>query len=131
MSIICFSIFRVLLIALFALRCVTAPTLQSVTKRSTLSGAPAVIGSGTYPRANKLNDGSVLGVYTAFSGGNNVIMTVKSTDNGASWNYLGEVTRGTSASHDIDNPYVLQLSSGRILCAFRNHSKDPTTGAYT
>ena len=90
-----------------------------------------MIGTGTYPRANKLADGSILGVYTAFSGGDNVITTAKSTDNGASWQRLGEVTRGASRANDIDNPYVLQLPTGRILCAFRNHSKDPATGAYT
>ena len=89
------------------------------------------MGTGTYPRANKLADGSILGVYTAFSGGDNVITTAKSTDNGASWQRLGEVTRGASNANDIDNPYVLQLPTGRILCAFRNHSKDPATGAYT
>lgn len=84
-----------------------------------------------YPRANKLSDGSILGVYTAFLGGNNVITTVKSSDNGASWQSLGTVTSGASNANDIDNPYVLQLPSGRVLCAFRNHSKNPNTGAYT
>ena len=54
-----------------------------------------------------------------------------STGSGASWTALGEVTRGPSNANDIDNPYVLQLPSGRVLCAFRNHSKDPNTGAYT
>ena len=34
-----------------------------------------------------------------------------------------QVTRGTG---DINNPYVLQLTSGRILCAFGNHSKSDT-----
>lgn len=43
----------------------------------------------------------------------------------------GEVTRGPSNANDIDNPYVLQLPSGRIICAFRNHSKDPSNGSYT
>ena len=43
----------------------------------------------------------------------------------------GTVTAGASNANDIDNPYVLQLPSGRVLCAFRNHSKDPSTGAYT
>lgn len=38
---------------------------------------------------------------------------------------------GPSNANDIDNPYVLQLPSGRVLCAFRNHSKNPSTGAYT
>ena len=41
------------------------------------------------------------------------------------------MTRGASNANDIDNPYILQLPSGRILCAFRNHSKDPSSGAYT
>ena len=39
------------------------------------------------------------------------------------------MTRGLSASHDIDNPYILQLPSGRLLTAFRNH--DLNNGAYT
>ena len=52
-------------------------------------------------------------------------------DGGNSWQTIGEVTRGPSNANDIDNPYVLQLPSGRVLCAFRNHSKDPSTGAYT
>ena len=50
-----------------------------------LVGAPIVIGPGTYPRANKLSDGSLLGAYTAFEGGNNIIRVVLSTDNGQSW----------------------------------------------
>ena len=40
------------------------------------------------------------------------------------------MTRGPSNANDIDNPYILQLPSGRILCAFRNHSKDPSNAAY-
>lgn len=47
--------------------------------------------SGTYPRAVRLADNSLLGVYTANGGGNRTITTVKSTDNGASWSSLGEV----------------------------------------
>jgi hypothetical protein len=38
-----------------------------------------------------------------------------------------QVTRGIG---DIDNPFVVQLPSGKILCAFRNHSKN-TNGEYT
>lgn len=109
-----------------------APTTQPLSRRTLqLSGSPVVFGSGTYPRANRLSDGSLLGVYTAFSGGNNVITITKSTDDGASWQRLGIVTQGPSNANDIDNPYVLQLPTGRILCAFRNHSKDPSNGAYT
>ena len=64
-------------------------------------------------------------------GGNNVITTVTSRDDGASWQALGTVTSGASSANDIDNPYVLQLPNGRVLCAFRNHSKNPKTGSYT
>ncbi|KAL8721797.1 MAG: hypothetical protein Q9225_001597 [Loekoesia sp. 1 TL-2023] len=99
----------------------------------TLTGSPAVLGSGTYPRATRLHDGSILGVYTGFQSGNNVLLTVTSTNNGATWSPLGEITRGPSNANDIDNPFVVQLPSPskRILCAFRNHSKNPSTGAYT
>lgn len=48
-----------------------------------------------------------------------------------SWQALGIVTRGPSNANDIDNAYIIQLPSGKLLCAFRNHSKDPNTGAYT
>lgn len=101
--------------------------------KPTLTGSPIVVGAGTYPRATRLRDGSILGVYTAFQSGNNVLLTVTSTNNGASWSPLGEISRGPSNANDIDNPFVLQLPSpsNRILCAFRNHSKNPSTGAYT
>jgi Neuraminidase (sialidase) len=36
----------------------------------------------------------------------------------------------TTGSGDIDNPYLLVLPNGRILCTFRNHSKD-AAGTYT
>ena len=95
-----------------------------------LSGGAAVMGDGTYPRANRLHDGSIIGTFTAFSGGNNIITLVRSTNNGASWAYIGEAASGASATHDIDNPYVLQLPSGRILVTFRNHDKT-ASGTYT
>lgn len=92
-----------------------------------LSGGAVVFGAGTYPRATRLADGSLVGAYTAKDGAENVIRTVISRDQGASWTALGEVTRGVG---DIDNPFVLQLQSGRVLVAFRNHSKD-ANGNYT
>ncbi|KAL6712725.1 hypothetical protein ACLMJK_009663 [Lecanora helva] len=107
---------------------------DTIEKRSgvpKLAGSAVAFGAGTYPRANRLSDGSLIGAYTAFSGGNNIIKTVRSTDGGATWQALGTVTQGASNANDIDNPYILQLPSGKVLCAFRNHSKDPNTGAYT
>lgn len=50
-----------------------------------LIGSPVVFGAGTYPRANGLLDGSILGAYTAFNGGNNIIETVRSTDGGKTY----------------------------------------------
>ncbi|KAL8811218.1 MAG: hypothetical protein Q9200_001973 [Gallowayella weberi] len=95
-------------------------------------GSPVPLGAGTYPRATRLRDNSILAVYTSFQSGSNVLLTARSTNNGASWSPVGEITRGASASNDIDNAFLIQLpNSNRILCAFRNHSKDPNTRAYT
>ena len=113
--------------------CLAAPAKPSHGKRSspptaTMSGGNIHFADGTYPRANFLSDGTILGVYAA----NSIISTVKNFDGtGISWQPLGQVDQGPANENDIDNPYVLQLKSGRILCAYRNHSKDPATGAYT
>ena len=86
------------------------------------SGDAVVFGkSGTYPRAVHLADGSLLGAYTRSDGGNSTITTVRSTDNGASWEPLGAVATQVTATHDLDNPYVHQMPNGDILAAFRNH----------
>ena len=135
------SLIVVLSLVLFQWSCWSAPAPFSIApiKRSAvipkLAGSPVIFGQGTYPRANSLSDpslpaGSIVGAYTAFSNGYNILEIVMSTDKGTSWRTIGEVTRGPSNANDIDNPYVLQLPSGRVLCAFRNHSKDPSTGAY-
>ncbi|KAL8841566.1 MAG: hypothetical protein Q9176_003188 [Flavoplaca citrina] len=101
--------------------------------RPTLTGSLVPLGAGTYPRATRLRDGSILGVYTAFQSGSNVLLTIRSTNSGATFTPHGEITRGASNANDIDNAYLIQLPSpsNRILCAFRNHSKNPTTGTYT
>ena len=51
----------------------------------TLVGTPVAIGPGTYPRSNKLSDGSLIAAYTAFEGGNNIIRIALSTNNGKTW----------------------------------------------
>ncbi|KAL9621143.1 MAG: hypothetical protein Q9160_004394 [Pyrenula sp. 1 TL-2023] len=96
-----------------------------------LSGPPSFVGSGTYPRANRLRDGSLIATYTSFSSGQSTITIARSTNNGGSWSPIGSAASGATSSHDIDNPYILQLPSGRILVAFRNHDRNPNTGAYT
>ncbi|KAK0773651.1 hypothetical protein LTR91_025469 [Friedmanniomyces endolithicus] len=102
----------------------TVPSLAGATVDMT-SGR-----GGTYPRANFLHDGSILGAYTGFSNGNNVLTLVRSTDKGAFWSLLGTAATEASNANDLDNPYPLQLPSGRVLLAYRNHSKNATTGVY-
>jgi hypothetical protein len=98
------------------------------------SGDPVDMTSGeggTYPRANFLADGSVLGAYAATVGDNKQLTLVKSTDQGASWSLVGTAATRPVNSSDLDNPYPLQLPNGRVLLAYRNHDKDPDTQAYT
>lgn len=87
---------------------------------------------GTYPRANPLADGSLIGTYAGVTADNTKeLRLVHSTDQGDSWTQIGVAASRPAASSDLDNPYPLQLPSGRVLLAFRNHDKDPATGAYT
>lgn len=86
---------------------------------------------GTYPRANFLSDHSILGAYTAHTSGNSILTLTSSTDSGASWHRKGTAATRPSNSSDLDNPYPLQLPSGRVLLAYRNHDKDPGDGSYT
>ncbi|KAI9663523.1 MAG: hypothetical protein M1831_002532 [Alyxoria varia] len=88
-----------------------------------LEGPPSTMGSGTYPRATLLEDGSLLGTFSTSSGSSRAIVTVTSTDSGSTWSPLGEVICAPSASSDIDNPFLLQLPCGAILAAYRNHKK--------
>ncbi|KAH6621979.1 Sialidase [Boeremia exigua] len=106
--------------------------------RSAIAASPSKIGDavvfgegGTYPRATKLADGSLVGAYTNTQGDNTTIRTVRSEDNGASWQLQGTVDTGPKATQDVDNPYVHELPDGKLLCAFRNHDRaSPTTFSY-
>lgn len=81
-------------------------------------------------RATRLNDNTIIAGYAAQDGPNHLLRVVKSSDAGSSWTQLGTVTAGDSATHDIDNAFPLQLPSGRILFAFRNHDRT-SKGVYT
>lgn len=93
----------------------------------TLQGGQNTIGGGTYPRANRLADGSLIASYTAFAGGDSIITLARSTDNGVTWTQVGTAAQGPTATTDIDNPYPVQLPSGRILVAYRNHNRQDAT----
>lgn len=77
---------------------------------------------GTYPRINYLSDGSIIGAFTAFIGGDNVLTVTQSTDGGGSWTTIGTAVAAPSNITDLDNPFPFQLPSGRILLACRNHN---------
>lgn len=84
---------------------------------------------GVYIRASAVNDGGLIAGYAASDGAQHVLRTAKSTDGGQSWHHQGEVYRADTATHDLDNAFPLQLPSGRILYAYRNH--DRTGSQYT
>lgn len=94
-----------------------APNLGPITK----------IAPGTYPRAIRISGTTLLLARTTFSDGNNIITISVSNDDGQTWSPQGTVT---TQKGDVDNPYLVRLPSGRILCAFRNHDKDEQ-GKYT
>lgn len=97
--------------------------------------------AGVYIRASPLYDSNghpdtsrIIAGYAATSGPDRVLRVSLSTDSGASWSRLGEVTRRPSdGTSDLDNAMPLALPSGRILFAFRNHSlaPSPTGFSYT
>lgn len=122
--------------ALLLLSITTSTAAMPASKREaetgvvpSLTGSANVMGSGTYPRANYLSDGSIIGAYTAATTTEHTLTVVHSTDNGVTWTEVGTVASGPTATTNIDNPYPLQLPSGRILLAFRNHSLE--NGVYT
>ncbi|CAD6504203.1 BgTH12-05937 [Blumeria graminis f. sp. triticale] len=82
-------------------------------------------GGSAYPRANYLNNGKIIGSYTAFpAGGQQVLTLVTSSDNGASWQFLGTAAQKPLSSGTLDNAFPIQLPSGRIILAYRNHSQN-------
>lgn len=96
-----------------------APVVSAISPVS----EPSVVGNGAYMRVTPLSDGSLFGGYAATEGDTKILRVVKSTNGGASWNPVGEVTRTKLEAMDTDNAFVLQLPTGRILMAFRNHDR--------
>ncbi|KAG8986855.1 hypothetical protein FRB94_011210 [Tulasnella sp. JGI-2019a] len=76
------------------------------------------VGGGTYPRELVLHDGSILAAFTYFSGTTRTLTVTRSTDGGKTFAAYGSIATGTG---DLDNPYLIQLASGRVLASFRNH----------
>ena len=98
---------------------------------------PVLIDSaGVYIRATPLRPtatdsaSGILVGYTAYSGTHTSLRVARSLDGARSWHRLGDVWQVDSAAHDIDNAMPLQLPSGQILYAFRNHDRG-SKGQYT
>lgn len=93
-----------------------------------LSGPQRIIAQGVHPRATQLQNGSLLGTYVAFRDNATIIIIIDSHDEGITWNEIGWVDRTPSDKRSLDNPFLTQLDSGRILCTFENHDKRPQGG---
>ncbi|KAK4081318.1 CAZyme family GH93 [Trichoderma aggressivum f. europaeum] len=94
------------------------------------AGSPIVIDTnGGYVRASKANNGGLIAGYTAHENNQSILRLAGSSDGGTSWHFVGEVYRADSTAYDVDNAMPLQLPSGRIVYAYRNH--DRSGGSYT
>lgn len=105
---------------------------------SAVNPVVTVASTGTYLRVNSMTysngTSSLVGAYTdtTDSGSDRILRVVRSADQGRSWDIVGSVAQGEVATSDTDNPFPLQIvAGGRIICAFRNHDIDSTTGDYT
>ncbi|KAI5865308.1 glycoside hydrolase family 93 protein [Durotheca rogersii] len=74
---------------------------------------------GTYPRLARLDDGGILAISTLWvSETERALKISRSNDEGRTFSPIGEVARGTG---NVDNGFLIQLPSGTVLAAFRNH----------
>ncbi|POS87233.1 hypothetical protein EPUL_002749 [Erysiphe pulchra] len=101
------------------------PTDRSVSVRADSAVSFSVTGlTGAYPRATNLANGQILGIYTDFQDEQQILTLVTSNNSGKSWKFKGTAARKPVSSGTLDNGFVLQLPTGRILAAFRNHDID-------
>ncbi|KAF3064736.1 hypothetical protein GL218_02656 [Daldinia childiae] len=82
---------------------------------------------GTYPRLTRLADGGILSASAYTVNGLRTIRVTRSDDDGATFNEIGSIAQSPG---DLDNAFLIQLPSGTVLAAFRNHDKD-ANGALT
>jgi hypothetical protein len=90
-------------------------------------GPPTVLSTGraTYPRAIKLRSGDLLAVYTSYEPINSISLS-SSPDLGSTWSHYGTVFSITPEEHsELNNAFLYELPSGRLLCAFRHHTLQP------
>ncbi|KAI1215197.1 glycoside hydrolase family 93 protein [Annulohypoxylon truncatum] len=100
----------------------TTTTFSEIGASFTLASTESTVNSaGTYPRLARLSDGGILSITTVYSGSTRTLTIARSDDNGATFSQIGSVAQSTG---DLDNGFLLQLPSGTVLAAFRNHDLD-------
>ncbi|KAK0669858.1 family 93 putative glycoside hydrolase [Cercophora samala] len=147
----CFSLFHLLISTLPLIAAATPilPPRASTTPSPALSFRPVsppilINPNAVYPRATTLFNLSsptpdkplILASYTTTTttrsnGQKSLSASVTSADNAQTWTFLSHIWTANATTHDIDNPFPLQLPNGHVLYSFRNHDIDPRTGRYT
>ena len=121
------SVFEVLLL-LLAL--VTLPPNPAAAALTPAISSPIIsVGPGTYPRATTLSNNSILLVCEVHTSSTTTLTVSRSTDRGQTWAQIGTIAQAPTGTQDLANPFPVQLPSGRLVAAFRNH--DLQDGVYT
>jgi hypothetical protein len=79
-------------------------------------------GKQTYPRAIKLQSGALLAALTILEPEQSISLS-SSLDAGISWIPYSTVVKSSTPDIQLNNPFLLELPSGRLLCAFRAHTQ--------
>jgi hypothetical protein len=99
------------------------PSLVPIIVGPAVSVYPAP-GVQTYPRAIKLRSGALLVALTTFETENAISISI-SNDSGTSWILHSTVINGPAPNIQVNNPFLFEVSTGRILCALRCHTLKP------
>lgn len=79
-------------------------------------------GKQTYPRAIKLQSGVLLAASTILEPEQSISLS-SSLDAGLSWTPYSTVVKSPTLDLQLNNPFLLELPSGRLLCALRAHTQ--------
>lgn len=78
-----------------------------------------------------MNDGTYFAGWAVHNqGGQASIECAFSSDGGNTWQQRAQVISVDDATHDLDNPFPVQLKNNRIIMAYRNHDRQ-AYGSYT
>lgn len=90
--------------------------------------AVAMADGGTYPRATRLADGTLLGVYEHYVAASDqlVLSAIASDDDALQWAPLADLAaEPATPGRTLGNPHPIQLADGTVLVAFRHHDPAP------